>query len=166
MLKLYEITANYSKIMEAIFENDGVVSDHLGATLDETQDEFNTKIDNIAKMVKNLESEQPAFKAEGQRLLNRAKAIQNNIDWLKNYIKEGMNRLGTKEVKGKILTVKIRPSPPSCIILDDKIVPPQFIRVISEIKEVNQKAVIEHYKKEGKIIPGTDISVGTTLTIR
>lgn len=166
MLKLYEITANYEKIMEAIQENDGVVSDHLGATLDETQDEFDTKIINIAKMIKNLEGEQAAFKAEGQRLQKKATSINNNIDWLKNYIKDGMRRLKTQEVKGEILTVKIRPSPPSCLTLDVNVIPPEFIRVVPEYKEANKKKIILHYKERDEIVPGTEISVGTTLTIR
>lgn len=166
MPKLYEITANYESIMAAIFENDGVVSDQLGATLDETKDEFNTKIDNIAKMIKNLEGEKTAFKDEGQRLMKKAGTIGNNIDWLKNYIKDGMKRMQTNEVKGEILTVKIRPSPPSCITLDVTAIPLQFIRVIPETKEADKKKIIEHYKNEKKIVPGTDISVGTTLTIR
>lgn len=166
MPKLYEITANYEKIMEAIDNNDGVVSDHLGATLDETQDEFDTKIINIAKMIKNMEGEQTAFEAEGQRLKDKAWAVGNNINWLKNYIKDGMKRMKTNEVKGKILTIKIRPSEPWCRMITPRLVPPGFFRNIPATQELDKKAVIKHYKEQKKTVPGTEIGFGTTLTIR
>ena len=166
MPKLYEITSEYEKLMDTIFENDGVIDEHLGASLDVVKDEFNEKVLNVAKMIKNLEGEQAAFDNESQRLMGKARTIQNNISWLKDYIKNGMRRLKTNEVKGEILTIRIRPSPPSCLILNDKLVPSEFIRIIPETKEVNKKAVIQHYKDRAEIVPGTEISVGTTLTIK
>ena len=168
MLKLYEITTEYDKLLGAIWDNNGEISDHIGASLDEVNDEFKTKVLNIAKMIKNLEGEQAAFKAEGQRLQKKASSIGNNIEWLKNYIKDGMERMQTNEVKGEILTIKTRPSPESCIILDDKIVPAEFTRIIPETVEINKKACIAYYKESNKtkIVPGTEIGVGTTLTIR
>ena len=166
MLKLYEITAEYDKLLGAIWDNDGEISDHIGASLDEVNDEFKTKVLNIAKMIKNLEGEQAAFNAEGQRLAKKAGSISNNIDWLKNYIKDGMKRMQTNEVKGEILTIKTRPSPPSCIVLDIHTIPAFYTNVVPEHREANKKRIIQQYKENDEIVPGTEISVGTTLTIR
>lgn len=174
MPKLYEITTEYDKLLNAIAEADGEISDHLGASLDEVQGEFDEKIINIAKMIKNLEGEQAAFKAEGQRLQKKATSIGNNTDWLKNYIKEGMRRLKTNEVKGKILTVKIRPSPPKCDVWDIDLVPAEFTDLVPASRKADKEAIVLHYKNlieqtgitKEEILPGVKISVGTTLTIR
>lgn len=165
-MKLYEITKEYDKLMAVIAENEGVVGEHLAASLAVVKEEFNEKAINIAKAIKNLEGEEKGFKEEGQRLQAKAKTLQGNIKWLKDYLKDEMSQMGINDVKGEVLTIRIRPSQPSCIVLDDKIIPADYMRVIPETKEPDKKAIIAHYKEKKEIVPGTEISVGTTLTIR
>lgn len=166
MPKLYEITDQYARLMTFIAENDGEITEAEQVQLKELQGEINIKGENIAKLIKNLSADEVAFKEESKRLSARAKSLKNRIDWLKIYLKYEMLRMNVRDIKGEVLTVRIRPSQPSCIILDEKVIPPAYFRVIPETREVDKKAIIESFKKEDKIIPGTEIARGETLTIR
>jgi len=166
MPKLYEITNEYARLMTMIAESEGEISEHEQAHLKELQGELNQKVENIAKLIKNTEADMDAFKSESKRLADKAKSLKNRTDWLKEYVKGEMARLKVRDVKGEVLTVRIRPSQPSCIILDEKAIPPAYFRIIPETREVNKKAIIEKYKEADEIVAGVEIARGETLTIR
>ena len=166
MPKLYEITSQYAALMGLIAEKDGEIGEGEQIVLGELQDELNTKVENIAKLIKNLESDRDAFKNEADRLYNRARSTENRVKWLKDYVKNEMLRMNVRDVKGEILTVRIRPSQPSCIVLNEGAIPPQYWRVIPETREVDKKAIIDRYKTADEIVSGTEIARGETLTIK
>jgi hypothetical protein len=166
MLKLYEISGQYAALMNLIADKDGEISEAEQMVLQDLQGEFDTKVENIAKLVKNMEGEHEAYKNESKRLADRARTVEKRVDWFKDYIKNEMLRMNRSAVKGDILTVAVRPSMPACIITDEKAIPLAYMRVIPETREPDKKAIIAKWKESGKDMAGTRISVGLTLTIR
>jgi hypothetical protein len=166
MPKLYELTDEYATLLSKVAELEGEVTPEMDQLLQVVGGEINVKIENIAKLVKNLEGDMDAFKNESGRLYDKAKSAKNHIDWLKGYMKSAMEKANISEVKGEVLKIAIRPSQPSVVVLDDRMIPTEFVRVIPETKEPDKRAIIANYKAGGEQIPGTQIAIGLTLTIK
>lgn len=164
-LKLYEITDELKACYDLIAMDDGEITPEIELLLRDAQIDFNSKVENVARMTVSMKAEVEAFKVESDRLAKKAKTIGNKIEWLKNYLKTEMTAAKIKKVEGDFLTVSIRPSNPSVIILDDKAIPEDFKHEVREW-QIDKKAIIDHYKANGEIVAGTEIAVGETLTIR
>lgn len=92
-MKLYEIAEEYQKMltfMEA-YEMDEETIQNTLATI---QDDADQKIDNIVSLIKDLTGDVKALKDEAAALTDRAKAKQNNIDRLKQYLTSYLPQVG------------------------------------------------------------------------
>jgi predicted nuclease with TOPRIM domain len=165
MPKLYEIADQYAKLMQMLAENDGEITEAEQTVLKDLQGELIVKGENIARLIKNLQSDVSAFKGEGKRLLDRAKSLNNRIEWLKDYLKFEMTRMGVKDIKGEVLTVRVRDSQPSCMIINETDIPEDYKEIVQETK-IDRRGIIDHWKEKGELVPGAEIAVGQTLTIR
>jgi len=157
-MHLYELSERYKNIQSTI-ENDGESFDEavLRENLLEATLLFEEKVEAIAKIVKGLESQQVAYKSEADRLAQKAKSAANKVEWLKNYLTVEMANAKKDKVQGLILTVTLKNNPPSCRVIDDKLIPQEYFRIIPETKEVNKVAILDHFKSSGEILTGTEI---------
>lgn len=107
MAKLYEITGDILQLqymLEESLDDEQVLLD----TLEAVQGDYKCKLESYCMVIKNLETDVEAFKAESKRLGDRAKTVSNNIDRLKKAIFDSMKATGTDKVKGSIFTVAIQ----------------------------------------------------------
>lgn len=89
MASLYEINRDIENFEFVIDEETGEV---LNADeLDALQMERDTKIENIALYIKNLNALAADIKAEKDNLDNRMKAIERKAEGLKRYLKKSLN---------------------------------------------------------------------------
>ena len=106
-MKLYELTADIMQLQDLLeyeVEDEQVLLD----TLEGVQWEYDFKLEQCAKVVRNLEADMEAIKSEVDRLNNKRKLLSNNIDRLKKYMFDSMKATGTDKVKGNVLTVAIQ----------------------------------------------------------
>ncbi len=104
-MKLYEIN---EKILECVDAETGEILDF--EKLDELQIEKETKIENIALWIKDLDAEAKALKAEKQAFEERQKAAEKKVESLKqylSYILEGTNFKTTKAIVNFRKTQKV-----------------------------------------------------------
>lgn len=118
-MQLYELTDNYLALEDLETEAEYAVS------LDEIEEEINTKIENIGKVIRSVSAEKDAYKAEITRMQNKVKSLDSKMDWLKEYLKVNMDHLGIDKA-GEIVKVSLRTSPPSCNLIDINQVPDEF----------------------------------------
>ena len=144
-MKLYELAESYHRI-EALFDEEGA---DWEKALDEITEDFNTKAESVAKMVRE-------FEAEAKIYSDKASAATNKARSLKAYLQANMLATGIQNVKGQLLNIFLQKSPPSCNIIDESQIPDEYIRVIPEQKEPDRKAIIEAHKK-GITVPGVEI---------
>ena len=81
MRALYEITAD---ILSCVDLETGEILDT--EKLDALQMEREAKLEGVALWVKDLKAEAAAVKEEADKLNARKKALDNKIDWLKNWL--------------------------------------------------------------------------------
>lgn len=106
-MKLYELTADVMQLQDML-ENEVDDEQMLLDTLEGVQWEYEFKLEQYAKVIRNLEADAEALKNEANKLTNKRRVIENNIDRLKQYMFESMKATNTPKVKGNILTVAIQ----------------------------------------------------------
>jgi len=155
-VKLYELAVQYQKILDAIEDAEGELSDEQMAELVAVEDDFRTKTESIAKLIRSLEADVEAIKAERKRLADRQETLSRKVEWLQRYVLEALRSTGTTKVKGELLSITRRKAPVSCEVLDADEVPAAFKREIVEVK-VDRSAVIAHFKTTGEVVPGVQL---------
>lgn len=161
MAKLYELTEQYSNLME-LLDNPEVPQEMLEESLNKINDELDVKLENIAKLIKSIEVDVKGFKEEEKRLADRRKSSENRITNLKEYVEGAMRATGIKKVNGKVFTLGIQKNAPSVEITDENSIPEEYF--ILEKKLVKKKVLEAH--KEGRKVPGTTIKRTESLRIR
>ena len=97
-MKLYEIANDYLALMQAI-ENDEIPEEAIANTLEAIKGEIEVKADNIACLLKNIDADIAAFKAEEARLAERRKAKEKAYDRLKDYLSAMLQRVNIGKVE-------------------------------------------------------------------
>ena len=109
MPNLYELTGNMLTLQELLLNPPEELDEQtLIDTLEAVQGEYDYKLESCAKVVKNLEADIDAYKAEVKRLTDKRKSLELNVDRLKKAMFESMKTTGTTKVKGQLFTVAIQ----------------------------------------------------------
>ena len=152
MANLYEITQDYLQIA-AMLEDAELDPQALADTMEGIEGEFEIKAENYAKVMKNLEGDILAIKAEIDRLSNKKKALENNIKTMKSALKMAMEATGKTKFKTELFGFNIQKNAPSVVIdLEDlSKLPSQFIKQ-HEIEA--DKTAIKEALKRGENLEG------------
>lgn len=141
-MTLYNISERYENILEVQNE---LTQGELAAILIGIEDEFNTKAENIAKVIAEFDNQEIALENEIKRLNERKKAVETRKAWLKDYLLINMQRIGKSSIKSDLFTIKIRNNPPSVVLRDENLVPEEFKITKTETK-VDKKALKDFLK--------------------
>ena len=109
-MKLYEISEMYQSFMDAVENGEITDAEAIADTLDSLDATFNDKADAVACMVKSLEAEAAAIKAEAATLTDRAKAKANRAEWLRGYLYNNMQRMGLNKIETPRVKLSFRKS--------------------------------------------------------
>lgn len=166
MANLYDLMGEYSELQQAA-EDPNVDEEQFAALvnqLDEARGELKDKVDRIAKVLRNLDADCRKLKFEEQRLAQRRKAMENNAESLRNWVRTTMDLLDVDRIKTDMFTVTLGKPTFRVEVLNEKEVPPEYVR--TEIK-VDKKAVLKAAQTDGEIVPGCDVRQGPRkLTFR
>ena len=108
-MKLYEIANDYLALMQAI-ENDEIPEECIADTLEAVKGEIEIKADNIACMLKNLDADIVAIKAEEARLAERRKAKERTHERIKQYLSDTLVSLNIDKVETARNNISFRKS--------------------------------------------------------
>ena len=159
-MKLYDLAQNYAQLLEMVEEME---SDALVDTLESLQDAIEEKVENIAKLIRNLEADAKIIKEEEQRLAERRRAIEAKVDKLKTYLQEQLEIAGLQKVKRPTITVSIQANPPSVDVIDETAIPSDFL--IPQPSKLDKKSILERLKN-GEAIPGVTLKQTKGVRIR
>jgi|SRR5690625_3057404 len=159
MAKLYELTSDFMQIQEMIEEGHEGLED----TLESINLAIEEKLENIGKVIKNIEGEVAAFKAEEKRLAERRKTLENEIKNLKLYAEQQLKATGERKVKAGTFTFAIQKNPASVRVEDENMIPKNYF---VEVSPKLDKTTIKDLLKNGEKIPGVELVQGESLRIR
>ena len=121
------------------------------------------KVDGFAQFIKMSESQQAALKAEADRLLKRARSIENTRNFLKSRYLEVMERHGLKKVSGRTYTLSRRAT--KCVQIVDESIVPVGVKREKTIVEPDKRVIMEMLK-DGKEVPGCQLAESVSLQVK
>lgn len=129
MSSIYELTADYLQILE-MMEDPELDPQTLADTMEGVEGELEIKAENYARVMKNLEGDVAALKAEETRLSEKRKTIENNIKRMKQTLQSMMTITGKTKFKTELFSFGIQKNAPSVIIdaSDINNIPPDFLK--------------------------------------
>ena len=159
-MKLYEIANDYLALLEAI-ESGEIPEECISDTLEAIKGEIDVKADNIACMLKSLEADVNAFKAEENRLKERREQKERAYERLKMYLSDMLIRVNVGRVETARNVISFRKS-------EAVEVEPSFI----EWAQKNRDDLLKYGKPTANLtsiktaIKGGDVIEGATLVTR
>lgn len=153
-MNLYEID---QKIMNCVDMETGEIIDP--ARLDELQMDRDTKIENIACWIKNLNADAEAFKAEKQSFADRQKTAENKAESLKMYL---ANYLAGQKFSTPKVAISFRKTS-SVNVTDISQLPEEFLKFADPTPD---KTAIKNAIKAGTTVTGAEIVEGQSISIK
>lgn len=159
MASLYELTG----IFKQIDDMEGLDEDTKLDTLESIDwtEQFEEKVENTVKVIKNKEADVDQLKEEIERLTKRKKAIENDITRLKTNLQGAFEITGHEKVKGLLFTVTLAKNQPS-VVVDEELLPKKYFVQ----KLTPDKTAIKELLKAGKKVKGAELQESRSLRIR
>ena len=108
---------------------------------------YDDKAEGWCKYIKNTEAEAKALKEEGKRLMDRAKALENHANRMKDTLFQSMKQVGKTEAGG-LLKAKIQKNGGLLpVIVDDVEIPEEFQKVTIEANKEKIRDALEQGKE-------------------
>lgn len=121
MASLYELTGQYLEIYNMELDEETKLD-----TLDsiDWETEYETKVENYIKVMKNIDADVEARKVEIKRLTELNKADEKKKDHLKDTLSASMNMTGHERVDTPLFKVSFRKS--QAVEVDEAILPESY----------------------------------------
>ena len=165
MANIYEITQDYLKLMELASDPE-IDPEIIADTFEGLDGELEIKAENYAKIMKNLEGDLAALKAEEERLAKKRKAIENNIKRMKAALQEAMELTGKTKFKTQLFSFGIQKNPPA-VVMDEQYlenIPAQYL--IPQDPKIDKQKIKEDLKAGVDLEGIAHLEQGASLRIR
>ena len=147
-MTLYEITGQFLELLTWA-EDPDVDDQAFSDTMEALSYEIEEKADGYAKVIRQLQGQVDAIKAEIDRLSGRKDAIENHIKAMKGNLEQSMIATGKEKFKTDLFSFNIQNNAPSVVLdVDEDKVPEQFIVIT---KKVDKKGIGQALKNGDQI---------------
>lgn len=137
-MTLYELSSEYMELL-AMMEDPDADLEVISDTLEAIGGELEAKADGYARVMRQMDADAKAIKAEEYRLYNRRKAIENRSEWLKSRLQEVMEVTGKTKFKTELFSFGIQKNPPKVVITDESRIGHDYL--IPQPPKVDTKAI-------------------------
>lgn len=160
---LYDLSADYVQILDLL--ESGEEDEALGVRLDQIGGQIAQKAEAIAGLVAHLNGIASMRRAEAERLRARAQSDERQAERLKGYVLQHMREIGRDRIETARFTLSVRTNPPAVAVLEEMMIPKDYIKTVVTTS-VDKRAILDHLKETGEIVPGVEVTRGTRLEIR
>ena len=149
-MNIYDLTAEMLQLQQML-EDPDVDSDDIAALMVELDAEIEKKADGYAKVIRNMEGDLAAIKAEQQRLTEKKNLLESGIKRLKDNLQQSMIATGKRKFKTDLFSFNIQKNGGADPVVVD--VPtdelPDDLVIVSEKPDL--KAIAAYIKETGDI---------------
>lgn len=125
MATMYELTSDYIAVLD-MANNPDIPPEVIADTLEGISGEIELKAENSAIIIKELEAEMLKLKTEEIRLSGKRKAIENNIEVIKQRLYNAMKLTGKEKFKTALFNFTIGKNPVKLVIDDESLIPKKY----------------------------------------
>lgn len=105
-MRLYELTEQWDAVFNMM--EDGETDEQvIFDTLEAIEGEIEYKADNYARIIRNLQANVSALKAEEERLFQRRKSAENHIQRLKDTLQANLEFIGKTKFKTDLFSFSV-----------------------------------------------------------
>lgn len=139
-MTLYDLTEEYRLLLE-LAEDPEVNPETLEDTMEALDGEIEDKADGYAKVIKQLDVNAAALKAEEKRLCAKRTVCENNIKRMKQALQNAMEVANKPKFKTDLFSFGIQKNPAKLVIDDERRIPHDFMTQPDPVP--NNKAIRE-----------------------
>lgn len=155
--------------IECLFESiDGLEDPALRAEAEAELDKYLQlevrKVDRISEYLAHLEAQQAAAAVEIKRLQDRKRDAERTQERVEASVQRVMQLWGMNSLNGKTNTIQLRSCPPSIEVLDQSIVPQEYISV--KVTESVDKTAAKKALQAGELIEGLRLVTDKQTVVR
>jgi|6_EtaG_2_1085325.scaffolds.fasta_scaffold04635_8 chaperonin cofactor prefoldin len=155
---LYELTVEYTALETELLENGGELTEELEALMEDHDVDYQTKILNYARVVKNIQSGLDPIEAEIDRLTKRKKTIKNAASRLKESMLASMRACNETKIFDELITVAVQGSADKISITGEVRELPDMYVTTKTTTDVNKKQILADFKAGTYVeTPGIEI---------
>lgn len=169
-MRLYEISNEYLSLLEAI-ENGEIPEECIADTLEAVEGEIDIKADNIACLIKSLEADIAAIKAEEDKLSERRKKKEKEREKITEYLSYWLQNVGKEKLETPRNVISFRKS--EAVEIDEEVffkwATEQSNRdylITSKYTETPNKTEIKKLLKCDENIPGAVLITKQNIQIK
>lgn len=165
VFEAFELATQYRRLAELLaeqHEDPRVVHD----TLESESAPLDEHLENLAKMVRNLEAADSGVLRTMEDLAARHAGLQRAAERGRMLILELMQRAQRDQVTTALFSLAIRKNPPAVLIDCAAALPKAFLHYPEPLPPVPDKKAIAAALKTGEEVPGAHIEQGVRLDIR
>jgi hypothetical protein len=166
-MKLYDLTNEYLALLDAI-DNDEIPEEAIADTLEAITGEIESKADSIACLLKNLDADILAIKAEESRLAERRKAKEKSYERIKEYLSSTLQIAGLDKIETARNKISFRKSESVEVDEASFILWAQKNRddLLTYVAPKVNKTEIKKALKNGEEIIGAELRVNTNIQLK
>lgn len=143
-LTLYEITDDYLaalQTLESLAETGQLSPDVVADTIEGLSGDLEVKAKNVIGYAKSLEAESDAIQNAIDGMQKRMLALDKKAEWMREYVKDAMERTGITEIKSPYFVIKLKDNPGKVIVDCEAGLPDDCWREIPATREPDKKAI-------------------------
>ena len=163
-MKLYELTQSMEELKQLIQEGE-LDNDMLLSTLESVELDIETKADNICCIIKELEGNINTLVSEKERLTSLSERYNKNIDWLKNYLKINLVKIGKEKLKTDRFSINVSSRKQKLVINEELLSNNYKYNETKVITKINRDKINDDINN-GLVVEGVTLEEVKALTIR
>jgi hypothetical protein len=162
-MTLYEISDSYQFLLHGMYNHEtGEVDENVLARLNELADSAENKCINIVKISEEFKKEIAAIADAKARMSKREKAFKNQVDRLKSYLQDNMERCEITKISCPEFVISLQNNPASLQVDDESLVDPEFLVTTVSVNTAKLKEAL----KKGLEVPYARLVQGQSVRIR
>lgn len=162
-MNIFNIQNEYKQLVSELIENGGEITPELELSLQINKDQLQSKSENYAYIIKQIDAECDVIDNEIKRLQQAKKVRENTVERLKTTLTNAMNVYEVDEIKSPLIKINFRKSE-SVIVYDTNSLPQMFKTI--KVTETPDKAKIKEAIKSGETVVGAELVINQNLQIK
>lgn len=162
---LYELVSEYKDASEKL-QDMQLDEQTIADTLESIGGDLETKCNNVAFVIRNMESLAEQIKQAEDQMAARRKAIENRAANVREYLLRNMVLCGISKIESPWFKISIRSNPVSVVIDDAGKIPCEFYRYPEAPPPSPDKKLIKAAIESGRDVPGVHLEKTHSLSIK
>lgn len=167
-LTLYAIASEYRQAADTLAELD-LDDQTIADTLESISGDLTTKSQNVAFVIKNLESAAEQISVAVEAMNARAEALEKRAERVREYLLQNMLMAGVQKIECPYFKLAVRENPPKVVVDDEAQIPAPYMTDPAPPPpppSKPDKKLIAQALKDGNDVPGCRLERGKRLEIK